>query len=403
MPRLSDTAVPAYCKHRGSGQAVVTLDGRDFYLGKYNSAESKAEYNRHIREWPTAGRKIPVNPLAVTVGEIALAYIEHAKTYYRRADGTPTNEAGRVVRELTPMTKLYHKLAASDFGPLRLKAVRDSMVAAKWVRTSVNHAVGTIKRCFRWAAENEMIPAEVFHGLSTVTGLKAGRCDAAESEPVKPVPMEYVDAVIRQVSRQIGAMIQLQLLTGMRSGELVMMRGADIDTTGKLWIYRPAQHKTKHHGHIREVYLGPKARAIVEQFLKLDPQAYLFNPAEAHGEQLDQWHAERKTPMSCGNKPGKRMRKYQPHYTNESYRRAVARGCERADAWAKGGLVVGNDEVVVPHWHPHQLRHNFATEMRKDYGAEAALTMLGDKSTRMIDIYAEKNRSAAMKIMAEVG
>ena len=44
MPRLSDTAVPAYCKHRGSGQTVITLDGRDFYLGKFNSAESKAEY-----------------------------------------------------------------------------------------------------------------------------------------------------------------------------------------------------------------------------------------------------------------------------------------------------------------------------------------------------------------------
>jgi hypothetical protein len=41
---------PSYRLHKPSGQAVVTLDSRDFYLGKYGSPESRAEYDRLISE-----------------------------------------------------------------------------------------------------------------------------------------------------------------------------------------------------------------------------------------------------------------------------------------------------------------------------------------------------------------
>jgi hypothetical protein len=34
---------PAYCHDKASGQAVVGLDGRDFYLGLYDTPESRAE------------------------------------------------------------------------------------------------------------------------------------------------------------------------------------------------------------------------------------------------------------------------------------------------------------------------------------------------------------------------
>ena len=34
---------PSYRLHKPSGQAVVTLNGRDYYLGKHGTAESRAE------------------------------------------------------------------------------------------------------------------------------------------------------------------------------------------------------------------------------------------------------------------------------------------------------------------------------------------------------------------------
>ena len=58
-------------------------------------------------------------------------------------------------------------------------------------------------------------------------------------------------------------MIELQMLNGMRSGEVTRMRGMDIDTTGKLWVYTPQKHKTAHRGHSRHVYLGERAKRII--------------------------------------------------------------------------------------------------------------------------------------------
>jgi hypothetical protein len=44
MPRLSKS-LPSYRKHRASGQAVVNLNGRDYYLGPYGTKASKLEYD----------------------------------------------------------------------------------------------------------------------------------------------------------------------------------------------------------------------------------------------------------------------------------------------------------------------------------------------------------------------
>jgi hypothetical protein len=80
--------VPAYRRHRPTGQAVVTLDGRDFYLGNWKSAASKAEYNRLIAEWLAGGRKLPVDPQSLTVSEVVAAFRRHAKVYYKSEDGS---------------------------------------------------------------------------------------------------------------------------------------------------------------------------------------------------------------------------------------------------------------------------------------------------------------------------
>ena len=68
-----------------------------------------------------------------------------------------------------------------------------------------------------------------------------------------------VKAVQPLVSRQVWAMIELQGLTGMRPGEVVLMRTSDLEMTGDVWTYTPHRHKTEHHGKKREVLLGPRA------------------------------------------------------------------------------------------------------------------------------------------------
>lgn len=335
MPKLPSTAVPAYCLHRASGQAVVTLGGRDIYLGVHGSPASKAEYDRRIAEWVAAGRRVPVEPQSLTVLELIAAYLRHARSYYRGEDGKKTKATTNIEESLKPVLKLYGRTPAMEFGPLKLKTIREAMIAEGRVRTNINRHVVRIRGAFKWAVENEMIPPTVLHGLMSVPGLRVGRSGAKEPAPVRPVAREHVEAVAEHVSRQVAAMLRLQMITGMRPGEVCSMRTGDIDTTGTLWVYRPQHHKTKHHGHHREIFIGPKAREILKPFLKRDLAAYIFSPADAEAERRASLHTARKTPLSCGSKPGSNKRRKPKRivgqwYTPLSYYCAIRRGCEKA-------------------------------------------------------------------------
>lgn len=417
MPKLSDTEVPSYRLHKQSGQALVTLNGRDICLGVHNTRDSKTKYSRVIAEWLAAGRQLPTDSGQISIVEIMVGYWRHAQAYYRKADGTQTGEASRIKRELAPLKRLYGRTPAMEFGPLKLKAVRDDVIALKWCRTSVNHAIGTIKRMFRWATENELLPSNVFHALQSVTGLKAGRSEAPESEPVQPVADAHALAILPLVSRQVGAMIQLQLITAMRPGEACAMRGCDLDTTTKLWAYKPAEHKIQHHGHDRVVYLGPQAQQIIKPFLKLDPRAYLFDPREAEAERLAKLHAARVTPLNQGTRPGmnknrRRARAIGERYTVQSYRRAVSRGCDAAFPLPERLTVetlTYEQRTELATWrdqhrfHPHQLRHGAATRLRKQHGLEAAQVLLGHRTLSVTQVYAQANVEKAQRVMSEVG
>ena len=67
-----------------------------------------------------------------------------------------------------------------------------------------------------------------------------------------------IEATIPHLSPPVSAMVRLQLLTGARPGEICIMRGRDVQVHDDVWIYRPAQHKTEHHGHQRQ---APAAKA----------------------------------------------------------------------------------------------------------------------------------------------
>ena len=55
MPRLVE-AVPMYRKYKATGQAAVTINGRDHYLGPWQSKASRLEYDRPITEWLASRR-----------------------------------------------------------------------------------------------------------------------------------------------------------------------------------------------------------------------------------------------------------------------------------------------------------------------------------------------------------
>ncbi len=192
------------------------------------------------------------------MAELLLAYLRFAEGYYVK-NGQPTSEYTCVKAAVKPLEGLYSGRPVAEFGPLDLKAVRQKMIDADLSRRVINRNIRRIKRIFKWGVENELVPGGVSHALHAVASLRKGRSAAREIDPVKPVPDEHVDAIKPHISAQVWAMIELQRLTGMRPGEVRLMRGCDLDTTGPIWEYRPAAHKTEHHGKERLVAIGPRA------------------------------------------------------------------------------------------------------------------------------------------------
>src|SRR5262249_28609738 len=140
------------------------------------------------------------------------------------------------------------------------------------------------------------------------------------------------------VSPQIAAMIRLQELSGMRPGEVVIMRGCDLDTNGRLWTYMPSSHKTEHHGHERIIYLGPEAQRVLKPWLRMDLHAYLFSTVEAAIAHNAKRRQSRKTPLWPSHvlyqqRKRKRNRKHQvrEHYSVTAYGRAIDHGIAKAN------------------------------------------------------------------------
>jgi integrase len=407
--------------------------------------ETRNAHDRLISEWLANGRRLPSDDPAesATIDELILSFWRFAERHYRNEDGNPTNELNDYRLSLRPLRELYGTLRAAEFSPLKLKAVRQRMIDATehlvrstdpnrpweaWVssdklrpqpgcagawkaqrgknewlpveevrrkpalcRGVINQRVARIVRMFKWGVSEELVSATVFEALKTVRGLERGRSEARESEPVKPVADAEVEATLPFMLPTVAAMVQVQRLTGARPGEVCLMRGCDLDTTGDVWLYRPHYHKTRHRGKDRIIAIGPRAQQVIKPFLQLDTQAYLFSPREAIEEKRRHMRANRKSkvqPSQVSRKRRKPKRRPGERYTTAAYGNAVRRACERAG---------------VENWHVHQLRHTHATEVRRRFGLEAAQVALGHAQANVTEIYAERNVGLAVTVAQQIG
>jgi integrase len=342
-----------------------------------------------------AGPRVSGRSGDVTVNEVLLAYLRHVDDYYRRLDGTATSEPREYRLALRPVKELYGHTPAEEFGPLALKTVRENMIRAGLCRSLVNQRIGRVKRCFKWAASEQIVPVEVFLGLATVSGLQRGRTAARETDPIQPVPDELVRATLPHLTRHVAGIVRFQLLTGCRPGEACSLRRCELDTSGRVWYYRPAYHKLAYRGQTRVIAVGPKAQKVLAEFPTFDPTAYVFDPAAAVREFHASRSDSRETPLypsHAKRNAAKRVKfgKRYPgrRYKIQAYYTAVRRAAKRAG---------------VEFWHPNQLRHLFATTVRKTYGLEGAQVALGHARADVTQVYAERDQTLASKVALAVG
>lgn len=119
------------------------------------------------------------------------------------------------------------------------------------------------------------------------------------------VDPSHVDATMPLLSGQVATMIELQLATGMRPGEVCAMSMEQIDRSDPAaWIYRLRQHKTLHRGKDRFIPLLPQKQRLLVPFLRADDEP-LFQPREAEAERRREQRAARVTRLT----PSQRARK----------------------------------------------------------------------------------------------
>lgn len=393
-----------------SGQSVVTIGGRDFYLGPHDSPESIARYAALIIHYQATGLTLPddfdlasldiqaakmlgpLSPQAAAsdqakqpklVRHVTAAYREHIAVKYAEAP----QEIHRLTSICDDLDKHDGNVEAIKYGPLRLQAQRQRWIDSGKARVYCNRLTNAVKRIWKFAVSQELVTSSCWESLRSIEALQVGQTTAHEKEPIGPADIIHVRATAKHLSPIVKSMMRVQIATGMRPSEICRMRPCEIDRRGEVWVYRPAKHKTARKGKIKAVPLIGDARDAITDYLQRDPQAFCFSPRESMAWALAKRSANRTTPLSCGNKPGSN-RSARPakqpgeHFTHGSYRQAIQRAAKTAG---------------VPKWNPYQLRHLAATVIREALGVEAAQAALGHSHASMTEHYAKQSLAKAIE------
>lgn len=405
---VSCVRVPKYRFHKGSGQALVQIDGQRIYLGKYGSEESKEKYRRLVTERMTGGSAPATDPGAeLTIAEVANAYWKHCQSYYVLRDGRPSGWLDHIHLVLRLLRKTYGRTLAAEFGPKRFKAFRQILVDQGHSRKYVNKLAAIVPRMFKWAASEEMLPNNVHLNLRSVEGLKKGRCTAPERPPVLPVDDSVVDATLTALPQIVADMVALQRLTGMRPAEVCILRPCDVDRSTDVWTYTPGAHKTEHFGRERIVYIGPRAQEVLARYLLRESTAYCFSPAESEQKRHAEMRERRKSrvqPSQRNRRAKSAKRPPKASYSAGSYRRAIHRAVDKINRErTREAKKQGREPELLPKWAPNRLRHTAATKVRREFGLEAAQVTLGHASADVTQVYAERDAELARSVALRIG
>ncbi len=424
---------PTYFKHKQSGRGrLAWTDGNgnrheQLLPGKYGSAESLRAKARLELELTVSLKRTLDSPDPLTVAELLGVYLDYAEQHYRHPDGTPTSQITVVKLTIKTFRELYADKPVSDFGPLCVKIARQKWIQEGRSRAECNRQVAILKRIFKWGLSEELVPAEIYQGVAAIAGLQRGRTKARETEPIKPVDDDVVDATLPNLGRHVRGLVELQRLCGCRPGEACSIRRCDIETGGTIWFYKPPKHKNSYRGKPRTIALGPKSQVLLGEFFTPNLDDYLFSPRRAVEELIAERSQKRKTPrwpshLKRNADKRKNNRKLKERYTKGSYELAIDRACDRAFA-APEPLAQRQGETATAwqarltddqkaklkewkkahRWSPNQLRHTHGTKVRKAFGLEAAGAALGHSKMSATEIYAERDAQLAATVALTLG
>jgi integrase len=365
-PLKEHSSGQAYCRWNEHGQ------DRWRYFGLWGSAEAAAAYRRFQVEWAAGSVRGPQHSdNLVLVADVGLRWLAHCeRTFVKR--GKITSEVYCHRSAWAVLGELYGDTPAAEFDARMLRAVRQAMIDRGWVRKTTNEQVARIVRAFAWAATERLVPREVYEVLALVEPIAKGRpYPTPDPDAKEPVPAAHVEAVMPHLHPKAKrravyeAMIRVQMLTGMRPGELCSVRPEQIDRRREPWRMEVVEFNKMLHKNLKKViFFGPQARSVLAPLLATaEPGQPLFR--------LPPW----------------RKKALWSPISTQRYRNRIRLAC----------LAAG-----VPVWTPHQLRHNRATEVMERYEDDrAAAAVIGDSPEVTRQVYAARPGEAVAKRIAE--
>ena len=381
MPKLKNS-LPKNCRDRN--QAFSKHNGKRIYHGVWGTPEAEKNYKRFIAallERPALPPQIAKDGGDVLVSELAAGYFDHLEN--SRMDKTTVNLFKQAIGYLV---EAYGKLAANEFSPKKLKAVRNQMVsAASLCRNTVNRYSGYIVRIFQWGVEEELVQENVYNALRVLKTLPKGTPGTFDHPEREAVPDEVIAATLPFLPPTVATMVQVQWLTGMRPSEVFKMRVGDIDRSrgNGLWYYSP-KHKTEEHIGEKPIPLGKPEQILIAPYLiGKKPADSVFSPKTAQQERAAEARANRKSKRTPSQRERdaeralNRASKVGEFYDKGSYRNAVKYAIEKGNRHG----------VAIPYWTPYLLRNAAATDIELRHGLDEAQAQLGHTTADMTKRY----------------
>lgn len=399
MPKKSNPIPPYERGKNNTARVRYTLQGRrhEVSLGRYGSAESKAEYRRVLsrlaEKREQEAQQIPhIRPIgkrdSIPVAEVCAQWVARHLADYSAGERSRFKSAVRIlITSANADGEPWAECPAEEFGPLALTAIRDEMIRLDWTRQHINQQIGRIRRIFDWAASIELIPPEKAYALRMLKPLRSGR----SQRTIQPVDDARITATVVELTPTVAGMVEFQRLTGCRPQDVCRMQITHIERTSPgLWHYRPPAHKNSWRGQSRVIPLGPRSIAIVLRQIGDRTEGHVFSPAQACEEHTAKRKREAKPKYPSWVRKERRgpSLAVKDHYTVDNYGQAIERAAERAG---------------VAHWTPNQLRHARLTEVRERHGLDAAQAIGGHRHASTTERYAKLQSTAADKVAEQEG
>jgi integrase len=394
--------IPKLGRH-SSGQARVTLDGKVHYCGPWGTAAAHARYLELVRAWQDRG-EVPAarapNPAQarVRLGDLLRSFLDHVDATGRyRKNGEPTTQRAEFVNVIDSLTAFAGKVPVVRMTEATLVAWRDQLERNRVLtRTGINRKVGKVVQMLRWGRARGLVPKVVWADVSAIEPLRRGEVgDRPEhGRPRRAVTLDEVEQVAAHCAPQVGDMLRVQALCGMRPGEILQMRWSDIskeplegDTTGA-WLYVVPSAKTRHHGHVTRYVLPRASQEILARYPAV-PLAHIFSPAAAMAERRERRRAARRSKLTPSQRQRDQnaKRDYADTWDTHEYRRHVTRACEKAG---------------VQTFTPHEVRHGFVTWAANALSLGAAAAAANHRSVTTTQRYVHVKATDAITVAAAV-